>query len=79
MAAHSSIPAWRIPWTEEPGGLQSIGSQRVGHTSNLARMHLRDYGIAGERKSEQAHPRPPPQLGQAGRGAATSQRRTAFR
>ena len=31
MATHSSIPAWRIPWTEEPGGLQSIGSQRVGH------------------------------------------------
>ena len=29
MAAHSSIPAWRIPWTEEPGGLQSIGLQRV--------------------------------------------------
>ena len=28
---HSSIPAWRIPWTEEPGELQSIGSQRVGH------------------------------------------------
>ena len=31
MATHSSIPAWRIPWTEEPGGLQSEGSQRVGH------------------------------------------------
>ena len=31
MAAHSSILAWRIPWTEEPGGLQSMGSQRVGH------------------------------------------------
>ena len=31
MAAHSSIPAWRIPWTEEPGGPQSMGSQRVGH------------------------------------------------
>jgi len=31
MAAHSSILAWRIPWTEEPGGLQFIGSQRVGH------------------------------------------------
>ena len=30
MAAHSSILAWRIPWTEEPGGLQSKGSQRVG-------------------------------------------------
>ena len=31
MATHSSIPAWRIPWTEEPHGLQSTGSQRVGH------------------------------------------------
>ena len=30
MAAHSSILAWRIPWTEEPGGLQPTGSQRVG-------------------------------------------------
>ena len=31
MATHSRILAWRIPWTEEPGGLQSMGSQRVGH------------------------------------------------
>ena len=31
MATHSSIPAWRIPWTEKPGGLQSTGSQKVGH------------------------------------------------
>ena len=31
MATHSSILAWRIPWTEEPDGLQSIGLQRVGH------------------------------------------------
>ena len=31
MATHSSILAWRIPWTEEPGGPQSMGSQRVGH------------------------------------------------
>ena len=30
MATHSNILAWKIPWTEEPGGLQSIGSQRVG-------------------------------------------------
>ena len=30
-ATHSSILAWRIPWTEEPGGLQSMESQRVGH------------------------------------------------
>ena len=31
MATHSSILAWRTSWTEEPGGLQSMGSQRVGH------------------------------------------------
>ena len=31
MATHLSILAWRIPWTEEPGGLQSTGSQRAGH------------------------------------------------
>ena len=31
MVTHSSILAWRIPWTEEPGGLQSTGSQRVRH------------------------------------------------
>ena len=31
MATHSSILAWRIPWTEEPGGQQSMRSQRIGH------------------------------------------------
>ena len=31
MATHSSILAWRIPWTEESGGLQSMGLQRIGH------------------------------------------------
>ena len=31
MATRSSVLAWEIPWTEEPGGLQSMGSQRVGH------------------------------------------------
>ena len=36
-ATHSSILAWEMPWTEEPGGLQSMGSQRVGH--NSAHMH----------------------------------------
>ena len=41
MAAHSSILAWKIPWTEEPGGLQSTGSQRVGH--NLATKQHRGY------------------------------------
>ena len=40
LATHSSILAWRIPWTEEPGGLQSMGSQRVGFDwSNLACTH----------------------------------------
>ena len=33
MATHSSILSWKISWTEEPGGLQSMGSQRVGHDS----------------------------------------------
>ena len=32
LAGHSSIPAWRIPWTEEPGGLQSIGSKELDTT-----------------------------------------------
>ena len=31
MATHSSVLSWKILWTEEPGGLQSMGSQRVGH------------------------------------------------
>ena len=31
IATHSSIQAWKIPWTEDPGGLQFMGSQRVGH------------------------------------------------
>ena len=31
MATHSNILAWRIPWTEEPGGLQSMGLQRIRH------------------------------------------------
>ena len=34
MATHSCILAWRITWTEEPGGLQSMVSQRVGHVTN---------------------------------------------
>ena len=44
MATHSSILAWRIQWTEESGGLQFIGSQRVKHNwSNLAHTHARTY------------------------------------
>ena len=41
MATHSSILAWEIPWTEEPGGLQSTGSQKVGH--DLVTTFLFDY------------------------------------
>ena len=41
MAAHSSILAWKIPWTEKPGGLQSMGSYRVGH--DWATAHTRTH------------------------------------
>ena len=40
MATHSNLLAWRIPWTEEPGELQSIGSQRVGHNWRDLALHL---------------------------------------
>ena len=40
MATHSSILAWKIPWTEEPGGLQSTGSQRVGHDWAANSMYI---------------------------------------
>ena len=39
MASHSSILAWRIPWTEEPGRLQSMGSQRVRHIFSTKQQH----------------------------------------
>ena len=46
MATHSSILAWRIPWTEEPGRQQSIGLQRVRQDwSDLADMHIHQYKI----------------------------------
>ena len=41
MATHSSILAWKIPWTEDPGGLQSRGSQRVGVNWAIERMRAR--------------------------------------
>ena len=44
VAPHSSTPAWKIPWTEEPGGPQSMGSLKVGHdrvTSLFTFMHWR--------------------------------------
>ena len=40
MATHSSVLAWRILWTEEPGGLQSVGSQRVKHKHLSTQAHM---------------------------------------
>ena len=40
IATHSSDIAWKIPWTEEPGGLQSMGSQRVRHRHDRATEHM---------------------------------------
>ena len=42
MAAHSSVLAWKIPWTEEPGGLQSVGSQSdaTEHTADTAHPYV---------------------------------------
>ena len=45
IATHSSTLAWRIPWTEEPGGLQSTGSLRVGHDWQL---HFHFLGLVGK-------------------------------
>ena len=48
MATHSSILAWKIPWTEEPGRLQSMGSQRVGHdratSLEMSKNWIRRFG-----------------------------------
>ena len=45
MATHSSIPAWRTPWIAESGGLQSMGSKRVGHDwAQTCRMYTRSWG-----------------------------------
>ena len=43
MATHSSLLAWRIPWTEGPGGLQSMRSERVGH--DWAHMHSVTFSV----------------------------------
>ena len=62
MATHSSILAWRIPWTEEPGGLQSMGSQRVGqdrgtnthtHTHTHTQLIYNAVLVSGVQHSEE--------------------------
>ena len=42
MATNSSILAWKIPWAEEPGGLQSMELQRTGHTQRTEHTHTHD-------------------------------------
>ena len=46
MLAYSSILAWKIPWTEEPGGLQSMGSQRVRHDRVSTHAFIITFGCA---------------------------------
>ena len=48
MATHSSTLAWKIPWTEEHGRLQSMGSQRVGHDSDFTFTFLEDEFLKGQ-------------------------------
>ena len=48
MATHSSILAWRIPWTEGPGGLQSMGSKESDTTEVTARRQAKSPGVLGE-------------------------------
>ena len=57
MATHSSIFAWEIPWAEEPGGLQSMGLQRVGH--DLMTKQKQPI-LKPQQKIE--NPKPPPHL-----------------
>ena len=45
MATYSNILAWKIPWTEEPGGLQSMGSQKAGHKEHTSPGTTIDYTI----------------------------------
>ena len=48
MATHSNILAWKIPWTEEPGGRQSLGLQRIRHFKQLSMQPTRTYCIIKE-------------------------------
>ena len=57
LATHSSILAWKIPWTEEPGRLQSMGLQRVGHdrVTKHARMHIHAHTHTDTHPHTQTH------------------------
>ena len=49
MATHPSILAWEVPWTEEPGGLQSIGLQKVGHDLTTKQQQLKTLSKSYEK------------------------------
>ena len=70
MATHSSILAWKIPWREEPGGLQFMGSQRVGHdwVTSLTKRNEGDHAcnsLSAIDVTLLGHPSPPHHLSQA--------------
>ena len=50
MATHSSILAWKIPWTKEAGGLQFMGLQRVLNVTEHAQMHIHSFMILSKKK-----------------------------
>ena len=52
MATHSSTLAWKIPWTEEPGGLQFMGSLGVGHGESHGQRGLLGYSPWGHKESD---------------------------
>ena len=55
MATHSNILAWRIPWTEEPGGLQSMGLQTVGHNWASEHTHTHTHTYTHMKEREESH------------------------
>ena len=55
MATHSSILAWEIPWTEEPGGLQSTGPQRVTHDSRTKTTPTTNFKTFHKEKPKHKH------------------------
>ena len=50
METHSSILDWRIPWTEEPGGLQSMGPQKVRHDCTTEPTHITSWSLGQIRR-----------------------------
>ena len=63
MATHASILAWRIPWTKEPGGLQSMGLQRVGHNLVIKQQQQQQLLLVSPvlfspRRTRESHPAP---------------------